>query len=71
MKALFCDHCGSRTGVALHHKKFRSRGGSNDPINLVPLCLKCHADVHAYRGAWAKKYRTHRHQQEGKTEACP
>lgn len=63
-----CAHCGSRNTVAVHHLKFLSRQGSNKPINLVALCAKHHADVHAYRGEWTKKYRTHRHQKEGETE---
>ena len=33
----------------LHHIRYRSRGGQDDPANLVTLCAICHADVHAHR----------------------
>ena len=31
----------------VHHIRFRSRGGSNAPSNLITLCEMCHADLHA------------------------
>jgi len=76
-----CEHCG-RIVVAptitekrfnLHHKKFRVRCDAkkedvNDIMNLAVLCEVCHGDVHAYRGDWTKRYRTHRHQKIGMTE---
>ncbi len=31
-----------RHDVTLHHLKFRSRGGTDDPENLVSLCAWCH-----------------------------
>ena len=31
----------------VHHKVFRSQGGTNDPSNLVTLCETCHDDLHA------------------------
>ncbi len=32
--------------LELHHIRHRSRGGSNRPENLVPLCQKHHFDEH-------------------------
>ena len=68
MATLFCARCGSRRLVAMHHKLFLSRGGSDNPINLVALCQVCHKKVHEYKGEWTKRLRTHRHQKEGETE---
>lgn len=31
----------------VHHKVFRSDGGTNAPENLIALCEKCHAELHA------------------------
>jgi hypothetical protein len=31
----------------VHHIKYRSQGGSDRPDNLILLCSKCHAKVHA------------------------
>lgn len=35
-----------------HHIKLRSRGGKNDPANLLSVCLRCHDHIHA-NPAWA------------------
>ncbi|MCA1668911.1 MAG: HNH endonuclease [Thermomicrobia bacterium] len=45
-----CRRCGAR-GVPLHvhHVQWRSRGGTNDPANLVVLCAKCHHLQHRHR----------------------
>lgn len=39
-----------RGRLQLHHIKYRSRGGSDRPENLVLLCAAHHADEHAGRG---------------------
>ena len=31
----------------VHHKVFRSQGGTDAPSNLITLCEKCHNDLHA------------------------
>jgi 5-methylcytosine-specific restriction endonuclease McrA len=51
-----------------HHIKYRSRGGSNDRKNLVWLCRRCHNLTHSGHPDMAR-YRTHRWQDEGQTEA--
>lgn len=40
-----CRGCG-REGLHLHHIKFRSRGGEDEPGNLVTLCVECHGSAH-------------------------
>jgi len=53
---------------AIHHKKFRSRQGTNDKINLVLLCPDCHYKVHHYKGDWTARYRTKANKPEGTNE---
>lgn len=65
---IYCDRCGTSRNVQMHHRKYRSRGGSDDPKNLVPLCRVCHFDVHSHKPG-TEKWRTHRWQEEGQTEA--
>ena len=33
--------------LEVHHIKFRSQGGTDNPNNLITLCQKCHKKVHA------------------------
>ena len=42
-----CHACGRRHDLHVHHIEPRSRGGSNDPSNLLTLCRFCHATTHA------------------------
>lgn len=48
-----CQACKSRgtdyNPVDVHHLKFRSAGGGDVLENLLALCRRCHALVHAYR----------------------
>jgi 5-methylcytosine-specific restriction endonuclease McrA len=32
----------------VHHIIYRSKGGANDSNNLVLVCAKCHAKIHAH-----------------------
>lgn len=41
-----CALCGSTKGLQIHHYLERSLGGSNNPMNLITLCWKCHATAH-------------------------
>jgi hypothetical protein len=44
-----CARCGKQDYVInmeLHHKVFRSQGGSDEPENLEPLCHDCHFKIH-------------------------
>jgi hypothetical protein len=29
-----------------HHRKFRSQGGTNDPVNLLAVCTEAHFMIH-------------------------
>ena len=35
-------------GVHVHHRKYRSRRGTNSLSNLIHTCNPCHAWIHAY-----------------------
>lgn len=41
---LLCD-CG-RVATSLHHKIYKSLGGSDHPTNLKPICFDCHYKLH-------------------------
>jgi HNH endonuclease len=41
--------CEFRAGH-VHHRRYRSRGGTNSLDNLIDLCLGCHQWVHAHGG---------------------
>lgn len=47
----FCEDlwhfaCGNRA-VHVHHRKYRSRGGTNALSNLLDVCLECHSLIHS------------------------
>lgn len=42
---LFCKMC-PQVAVNLHHVKYKSQGGTDDPDNLIPLCFDCHSGHH-------------------------
>ena len=42
---LLCANCG-KVAVNLHHIKYKSKGGSDEEENLIPLCYDCHASHH-------------------------
>lgn len=51
-----CVLCG-RPAAHTHHRKLRSQGGTDDPVNLIRLCLACHNVVHdhpaeSYEKGW-------------------
>lgn len=39
----FCKYCGCTSNLTLDHVTPRSRGGSDDPSNLVPACRPCNS----------------------------
>lgn len=46
-----CEGCGQRPAVEMHHRKFRSRGGKHEVVNLLHLCgwgnhSGCHGVAH-------------------------
>ena len=44
-----CARCGRTDGLQIHHRKFRSHGGTHKPENLEPVCWGCHRRIHAGR----------------------
>ena len=46
-----CKHTGY---LEVHHRVPRSRGGTNDPANLICLCSACHQLVHENKDALAR-----------------
>jgi Holliday junction DNA helicase RuvB len=42
-----CRSCGSRRQLMVHHIVWRSQGGPTRAWNLICLCARCHALVHA------------------------
>jgi hypothetical protein len=59
------SHCqlgpvGCGGGPAVHHRRLRSQGGTNDPLNLVLLCDIHHGHIHAnpawsYDNGWLRR----------------
>lgn len=41
-----CALCDDVRGLQIHHAMPRSVGGSNDEMNLITLCWRCHAEAH-------------------------
>jgi 5-methylcytosine-specific restriction endonuclease McrA len=41
-----CQLCGTRSGLEVHHKEFRSHSGHDREENLITVCTACHADLH-------------------------
>jgi 5-methylcytosine-specific restriction endonuclease McrA len=42
-----CSRCGRSHGLQIHHRTFRSHGGTHRPENLEPVCWDCHRRIHA------------------------
>lgn len=54
--ATWCEarlDCCTGRATERHHRKFRSRGGTDDPANLIDLCGTCHRYVHGH-DRWAR-----------------
>ncbi len=47
-----------------HHKKYKSRGGSDRPENIAHVCLNCHESIHRHRPG-TEKFRTSSWEKEG------
>ncbi len=42
LKRGICPHCKNKNIQSIHHIIPRKFGGQDDPLNLIPLCNKCH-----------------------------
>ena len=47
-----CARCGRSHPLQIHHRKYRSHGGTHRPENLEPVCWDCHNRIHAHEGRW-------------------
>lgn len=45
-----CETCGCRPAEQMHHRKYRSRGGTDDVHNLLHICHGCHGRAHTGEG---------------------
>lgn len=50
-----------------HHKKLRSRGGTDSKKNTMLVCRSCHNKIHMHHPG-TKRFRTHSWQEEGQSE---
>ncbi|MFZ0859990.1 MAG: HNH endonuclease [Candidatus Sulfotelmatobacter sp.] len=41
-----CQSCGTMSNLEVHHKEFRSHSGEDSELNLITLCILCHAALH-------------------------
>lgn len=42
-----CARCRSCRPLQIHHRKYRSHGGTHQVDNLEPVCWDCHRVIHA------------------------
>ncbi|MFN0169669.1 MAG: HNH endonuclease [Bryobacteraceae bacterium] len=41
-----CSRCGMPKRLQIHHKRYRSHGGTHEIANLEPVCWDCHRMIH-------------------------
>jgi hypothetical protein len=41
-----CSRCRSSRRLEIHHRKYRSHGGTHRMENLEPVCRDCHKQIH-------------------------
>jgi 5-methylcytosine-specific restriction endonuclease McrA len=42
-----CSRCNASRHLQIHHRRYRSHGGSHEINNLEPVCWDCHRLIHA------------------------
>jgi len=45
-QSMKCAACRAWQNVSAHHIKSRGSGGHDIPENLIPLCIRCHIEIH-------------------------
>ena len=61
-----CRECGFPKHLEVHHIIPKSEGGSDEPENLITLCIRCHQKTHNFENrkvghySYTKKYK-HKH----------
>ena len=43
----WCEACGGKSAMCVHHIKSRGSGGKDDDDNLLALCYECHTAIHS------------------------
>lgn len=43
-----CARCGRTAALQIHHRRFRSHGGTHRVENLEPVCWPCHGGIHKH-----------------------
>jgi 5-methylcytosine-specific restriction endonuclease McrA len=51
-----CTICGATQDLEVHHIVPRAEGGTNDPDNLVTVCMPCHLQLHGMSPAPSKDH---------------
>ena len=41
-----CSRCGMHKRLHIHHRRYRSHGGTHEVANLEPVCWDCHRMIH-------------------------
>ena len=41
-----CSRCGMPKRLQIHHRRYRSHGGTHEVANLEPVCWDCHQMIH-------------------------
>jgi hypothetical protein len=41
-----CSRCGMPKRLQIHHRRYRSHGGTHEAENLEPVCWDCHRMIH-------------------------
>ena len=41
-----CSRCGMPKRLQIHHRRYRSHGGTHEVANLEPVCWDCHRMIH-------------------------
>ena len=59
-----CQECGYFKHLEVHHIVPKSKGGGDNPENLVTLCTRCHKKVHGFH--WKPQKKKHRKHGFGK-----
>lgn len=44
-----CYVCGSDDNLQLHHRTYKRLGNERINVDLVPVCQKCHTNIHQYQ----------------------
>ena len=64
-----CVKCGSDDNLEVHHILPRSKGGRDNPRNMVTLCRNCHQEIHRDQklfNKWKKKFESYINKHEKK-----